>query len=346
MVDRTLTIGVIGDGGWGTALAALLASNGHRVKLWGAFPAYIEEMRRTRVNRKFLPEVELPSSIRLTSDLGETLWESTMLVFAVPAQYLRRVVERVRNSGFDPAAIIVTVTKGIEVGTLKRGSEIIRETLGAHIHVGGLFGPSHAEEVARRMPTTVAAACSERGIAVLIQQTFSGPFFRVYTNSDLPGCEICGAVKNVIAVASGISDGLNLGDNARAALLTRGLAEMARLARAVGADPITVSGLAGVGDLIVTCHSLHSRNRRVGIRVAHGETLSQIAASTEQVAEGVESSKSIRELAGKYGVEMPIVKAVYEVLFEEKSPRQAAWELMNRDLKAELEDFRPAHVQQ
>lgn len=346
MVDRSLTITVIGDGGWGTALGLLLAANGHRIKLWGAFPDYIDEMRRTRVNRKFLPEIEIPSSIRLTGDLSEALWESTVLLFAVPTQYMRRVVERVRNTGYDPAAVVITVAKGLEVGTLKRGSEIIKETLGSHMHICGLFGPSHAIEVARRLPTTVAAASPERGLAVLAQEIFNGPFFRVYTNSDLIGCEICGAVKNVIAIASGLSDGLNLGDNARAALLTRGLAEMARLARAVGADPITVSGLAGVGDLIVTCHSLHSRNRRVGIRIAQGESVAEITRSTEMVAEGIESSKSIRELAKKAGIEMPIVNAVYSVLFEEKSPRQAAWELMNRDLKAELEEFRPAKVQE
>ena len=346
MVDRSLTTAVLGDGGWGTALAMLLAANGHRVKLWGAFPDYIEEMKRTRINRKFLPEVELPTSIRLTSDLGDALWESTVLVFAIPTQYLRRVVERVRASGFDPAAVIITVAKGLEVGSLKRGSEIIKETLGSHIHIGGLFGPSHAIEVARRLPTTVAAASPERGLSVLIQEIFNGPFFRVYTNTDLVGCEICAAVKNVIAIASGMSDGLNLGDNARAALLTRGLAEMARLAKAIGADPITVSGLAGVGDLIVTCHSLHSRNRRVGIRIAQGEKLSQITSSTDQVAEGVESSKSIKELAKRVGIEMPIVNAVHSVLFEDKSPRQAAWELMNRDPKAELEEFKPAKVPQ
>ncbi|MBN1808133.1 MAG: NAD(P)-dependent glycerol-3-phosphate dehydrogenase [Planctomycetes bacterium] len=340
MVDRALTTTVLGDGGWGTALSIVLASNGHKVTLWGAFPDYIEEMRRIRVNRKFLPEVDIPSTVRLSHNIAEALWEASIVVFAVPTQFLRSVAEKVRTSGYDPAAIIVTVSKGIEVGTLKRGSEIISDVLGSDIHIGGLFGPSHAEEVARRLPTTVSAACRERGIAVLLQEVFSGPFFRVYTNSDLVGSEVCGAVKNVLAIACGISDGLGLGDNARAAILTRGLAEMARLAGALGADPITVTGLTGVGDLVVTCHSLHSRNRRVGIRIAQGETLDQIVRSSEQVAEGVESSRSIRDLASRAGVEMPIVNAVAQVLFEGKSPRQAAWELMNRDPKAELEEFR------
>ena len=340
MVDRAIKAAVIGDGGWGTALAMVLASNGHRVVQWGAFPDYIEQLKRTRINTRYLPEVPIPPTVELTSEMDRALWEARLIVNAVPTQYVRRVAQKVRETGFDISAVIVTVSKGLEVETSVRGSEILRQVLGEDILLGGLFGPSHAEEVARRLPTTVTAASRDSAVAAYIQQAFNSPFFRVYTNSDLVGVEICGAVKNVIAIACGISDGLGLGDNARSALITRGLAEMARLGMALGADPITFSGLAGIGDLVVTCHSVHSRNRRVGIRIAQGETMETIVSSTQQVAEGVESSKSVLALARKYEVDMPIVESVHAVLFEGKALRQAAWELMTRDPKPELEEFR------
>lgn len=340
MVDRAIKAAVIGDGGWGTALAMVLASNGHRVVQWGAFPDYVEELKRTRINTRYLPEVPIPPTVELTSNMGEALWEARLIVNAVPTQYVRSVADKVKETGFDLSAVLVTVSKGIEVGTCKRSSEILKEILGEETRLGGLFGPSHAEEVARRLPTTVSAASTDSAVAAYIQQAFNSPFFRVYTNSDLVGVEICGAVKNVIAIACGISDGLGLGDNARAALITRGLAEMARLGVAMGADPITFSGLAGIGDLVVTCHSVHSRNRRVGIRIAQGESVEAIISSTQQVAEGVESSRSVLALAQKHTVDMPIVESVHSVLFEGKALRQAAWELMTRDPKAELAEFR------
>lgn len=340
MVERALKAAVLGDGGWGTALAIVLAGNGHHVLQWGAFPDYIETLKRSRINSRYLPEVTIPPSVELTADLGEALWEAQTIVFAVPTQYLRSVAGKVAQSGFDRKAVVVGVSKGLEVGTLKRGSEILREILNGEIRLGGLFGPSHAEEVANRQPTSIVAASEDSTVAAFIQQAFNSPFFRVYTNRDLVGVEICGAVKNIIAIAAGLADGLGLGDNARAALITRGLAEMARLGKALGADPITFSGLAGVGDLICTCHSIHSRNRRVGIRIAQGETLAGITSSTSQVAEGVESSKSVLALARKLDVSMPIVEAVHAVLFKGKPLRQAAWELMTRDPKPELEEFR------
>lgn len=340
MVDRVLKAAVLGDGGWGTALAMVLASNGHRVTQWGAFPDYIEQLKHTRRNWKYLPEIPIPHSIELTADLQRALWEARLIVLAAPTQYLRSVAQKVQAAGFDRLAVTVAVSKGLEVGTLKRGSEVLREVLGGDIHLGGLYGPSHAEEVARRLPTTVTAVSPDSTIAIFIQEAFNSPFFRVYTDADLVGAEICGAVKNIIAIACGICDGLGLGDNARAALLTRGLAEMARLGKALGADPITFSGLAGVGDLVCTCHSIHSRNRRVGIRIAQGEKLQDIIAGTAQVAEGIESSRSVLALARRQDVPMPIVEAVYTVLFEGKPLRQAAWQLMSRAPKPELEEFK------
>lgn len=336
---------VVGDGSWGTTLALLLAGKGHAVRLWSAFPDYLEEMRRTRVNEKFLPGVRLPPAIELEGDIGQATAGAQVVVLAVPTQYLRGVLEKLREAGAPAGAWYVIVSKGIENGTLLRGSQVVGDVLGlpalgeGKAPVAGLWGPSHAEEVVRGLPTTIVAACLEAGLAREMQALFATPSFRVYTNDDVVGVELGGALKNVIAISAGICEGLGFGDNARAALLTRGLAEIARLGRRLGARPITFLGLAGMGDLVATCFSPYSRNRAVGLRLGRGEKLDDILASLCMVAEGVNTTRSVVALAAREGIEMPIAEQVHAVLFAGKDPRQATMELMERELKSELAEF-------
>ena len=328
-----MKIAVIGDGGWGTANAMLLAGNGHDVTLWGAFPEYIEEMRRTRRNEKFLKGVTLPDSLKLTSDRKEAVDGAEIVVLAPPSKYFASVVEGFKALITD-SQLVVSLTKGLCERTNKRMTELATEILGIK-DVVALAGPTHAEEVSRGIPTAIVAACPDEAKARRVQEVWSGPKFRVYTSPDPVGVEIGGAVKNVIAIAVGCSDGLGYGDNTRAALITRGLAEMKRFVLAYGGKPETLSGLAGIGDLIVTCTSVHSRNHSVGERLGKGEKIGDILGSMQMVAEGVWNSKVVHDLAAKMGVDMPICDLVYSACYENFDARKAAEAMMSRSLKSE-----------
>jgi glycerol-3-phosphate dehydrogenase (NAD(P)+) len=325
-------VAVIGDGGWGTALALVAAQNGHEVCVWGPFADYIDQVRETRINSKFLPDVELPETVSWTADRTEAVAGADLAVWAIPSQYYRAVCSSFK--GLVPESCsVVSVAKGLDRNTHQRMTEIAEEELG--VSTAALSGPSHAEEVARGIPTCVVTAGRKSETARFVQEIFNGHHFRVYTSDDIVGVELGGALKNVIALAVGISDGIGFGDNTKAALITRGLAEMSRLGCSMGADPQTFAGLSGMGDLIVTCASRLSRNRAVGERIGKGETLKEILASMEQVAEGVWNCSNAYALADRQGVEVPITAEVYAVLQEEKDPRQAVHDLLARDPKPE-----------
>jgi glycerol-3-phosphate dehydrogenase (NAD(P)+) len=333
---ETKNISLLGDGGWGTALACLLAGNGHRATLWGFFPEIIAETRRLRENRNFLPGIRIPETVRLTADLSEALLGADLVVFSTPVLHLRSVAESaapiLRQA---PPRRVMTVAKGIERDTLLRGSEILRQVLGV-ADVGLLLGPSHAEEVARRLPCSVVAAAGDEAFAREIQRVFMNERFRVYTSTDTTGVEVGAAVKNVIAIAAGLCDGLGFGDNAKAALLTRGLAEITRLGTAMGARRETFFGLSGLGDLITTCISPYGRNLKVGQEIGKGKKLEAVLAEiAPMVPEGVWTTRAVCALAERYRVEMPIAQAVRSVLFENKPPLLAAQTLMTREPKAE-----------
>ena len=328
-----MKIAVIGDGGWGTANAMLLAGNGHDVTLWGAFPEYVEEMRRTRRNETFLKGVVLPDSLKLTADRKEAVDGAEIVVLAPPSKYFASVVESFKGLITD-RHLVVSLTKGLCERTNKRMTELATEILGIK-DVVALAGPTHAEEVSRGIPTAIVAACPDEAKARRVQEVWSGPNFRVYTSPDPVGVEIGGAVKNVIAIAVGCSDGLGYGDNTRAALITRGLAEMKRFVLAYGGKPETLSGLAGIGDLIVTCTSVHSRNHSVGERLGKGEKIGDILGSMQMVAEGVWNSKVVHDLAVKMGVDMPICDLVYNACYNDFDAKKAAEAMMSRSLKSE-----------
>ncbi|MSR46335.1 MAG: NAD(P)-dependent glycerol-3-phosphate dehydrogenase [Planctomycetes bacterium] len=331
-MDRAL---VIGGGGWGTALALVLNERGVHVRLAMHDEAYAKEVASTRRNPRYLPGVELPDRVVVTGAVGAEPGEG--VVFSVvPSQYLRATLERWKPSLDTQRRVFVTATKGIEQESLERPTEIMRAVLG-DVPVVVLSGPSHAEEVARRMPTTVVAASVDRGVGLRIQDLLNTERFRVYTNSDPLGVELGGALKNVISIAGGIVDGLGFGDNTKAALLTRGVVEMARLGVALGAQRETMFGLAGIGDLITSCISPHGRNRAVGIRVGRGERVADIVASMKQVAEGVRTAAAVHALAARGKVEMPICEQVYAVLHQDKDPSRAVRDLMSRQLKDEQE---------
>ena len=323
------TIAVLGDGAWGTAVALLLARRAdHRVCLWSARAENGELLRTRRENVRLLPGVPIPPTIELTTDPLAAIRDADLWVSAIPTVYLRPTLDRFRAfSG--PDKRVVSLTKGIELGTFRRPSEIIAETLATE-RVAALSGPSHAEEVSRGMPTSVVVAGADAELTTWIQQLFGTDRFRVYTNPDLVGVELAGALKNVIGIAAGIVDGLGFGDNAKSALLTRGLVEMTRFGVALGAEHDTFQGLAGVGDLITTCFSPHGRNRRVGERLGRGESLADIQASTPTVAEGVTTAKSVYERIRPLGLEMPITTGVYRVLYEGVSPTVGMDQLMTR----------------
>lgn len=331
-----MNILVLGDGGWGTAIALLLDKNGHDVTLWSNFPAYARIMAKKRENTKFLPGAKLPTSINITSNLQLTT--CNLIVMAIPTQYARSVLKKLQVTGYRFQVPIVSVAKGLEMGTLKRPSEIIKEVLGAD-KICVLSGPSHAEEVSRGLPASVVIASKDLKLANLAQSVFMNSYFRPYTHSDIIGVELGGAIKNIIAIAAGICDGLRLGDNAKSALLTRGLVEIIRLGKAMGARPDTFFGLSGLGDLITTCVSPHGRNRLVGIKLGQGKTLKEIMASMEMVAEGVWTTRAAIKLSKQYKIEMPITKEVYNILFRRKNPKQAVRDLMRRRAKSETEDL-------
>jgi glycerol-3-phosphate dehydrogenase (NAD(P)+) len=323
------TVAVLGDGAWGTAVAILLARNsGHRVRLWSARPENGEVLRERRENVRFLPGVPIPPEVELTTEPGAAVGGADLWVTAIPTVYLRPTLERFRSLA-RPATPVVSLTKGIELSTSRRPSEVIAETLGTE-RVAALSGPSHAEEVSRGMPTSVVVAGADGELTAWAQRCFSTDRFRVYTNPDLVGVELAGALKNVIGIAAGIGDGLGFGDNAKSALVTRGVVEMTRFGMALGAEHDTFHGLAGVGDLITTCFSPHGRNRRVGDRLGKGETLQGILASSPAVAEGVTTARSVHERTRQLGLDTPITAVVYRILYEGVSPAAGVDELMSR----------------
>jgi len=329
------TIAILGDGGCGTSLALLLDGKGHHVRLWGAFPDYIARLRRSRVNSKYLPGVRLKRSIELTASLPEAVAGADVIVMAVPIRYFTPVAKRLAKcySGRTP---VLSATKGIAERSLKRPSQILRDVLG-DAPIAVLSGPMHAEEIARGRPTIVALASRNRRLAGRLQEVFVTPTFRVYTNTDVAGVELGGALKNVIGIAAGMCDGLGLGDNAKSALLTRGLAEIRRLAVRMGARAETFAGLSGIGDLLTTSISPHGRNRRAGEQIGRGRSLREVLASTEMTIEGVWTCKAVHSLARRYGIEMPISEQVYQILFRRKDPRRAVIALMTRLPRSESE---------
>ena len=325
-------IAVLGAGSFGLTLAAHLERAGHEARLWGHDAAAMARLAVEREDAKFLAGIKLPSGVKVHAELEAALDGADSVLFVVPSQAVRSVAGRVAASGW--RGIPVCASKGLELGTLRRMSEVLAETLGDPAPVT-LTGPSHAEEVAQGIPTTVVAASVDEARAVEVQRIFSTPRFRVYTNSDVPGCEYGGALKNVIAIAAGVCDGLGFGDNTKGALLTRGLAEMSRLGESMGAKRETFFGLTGMGDLIATAMSRHSRNRHVGERIGRGETLQQVLGGMVMVAEGVTTARAARDLGARQGVELPITAQVCAIL-EGRAPQEALMALMTRDLKREV----------
>ena len=326
------SIGVIGAGTWGTALAVLLHNNGHETAVWSALPEEIEEMKQTR-RHKNLPEITLPEEIFLTSDLETAMEEKDVLIMAVPSVFVRSTAARMKPF-LKKGQLVVDVAKGIEEGTLKTLSQVIEEEL-PDAETAILSGPSHAEEVSRGLPTTCVVGAHRRETAEYLQSVFMSPVFRVYTSPDMVGIEVGAALKNVIALAAGIADGLGYGDNTKAALITRGIAEITRLGMKMGGKEQTFVGLSGIGDLIVTCASMHSRNRRAGILIGKGYTMDEAMKEVQMVVEGVYSAKAAKALAEAYGEEMPIVDQINQVLFEGKPAKDAVGDLMLRDKRIE-----------
>ncbi len=326
-------IAVLGAGSWGTALAALLCKNGHNVILWSHRESQVVEMAKTGVNDK-LPNVKLPEALKFTGDLKAAVSNKDLLVVAVPSVAERETAKKIAPFVVEGQKII-TVSKGIEEKTLLTQTEILEEEL-PKAKVGVLSGPSHAEEVILGLPTLVVVGSEDMGFAEEVQQMFANENFRVYTSTDVLGIEIGASLKNVMALAAGMSDGLGFGDNAKAALITRGIKEMSALSVAVGGSPETLSGLTGVGDLIVTCQSRHSRNRKAGFYIGQGMAPEEAYAEVKMVVEGAYSAKAALALGEKYGVDLPIIREVNQVLFENKDVKAAVWDLMNRSLKAEM----------
>lgn len=338
MSKKRYRISILGDGGWGTALAAVQARRDNDVLLWSAFPDYAKELRETRVNRKFLPGVKLPSDIEIVSDLKEALTFGDLIVFAIPTQYLRNILYKIRETGIN-AGYLVSVAKGIEKKTLLRPSQVIQTVLGKQIPLVVLSGPSHAREVADNLPTLLVAASEDERHAEAIQEAFGDLHFRIYVQNDVVGVELGGALKNVLAIAVGICDGLKLGDNCKAGLISRALVEMTRFGIHFGANPNTFFGLSGLGDMITTCISPYGRNLRVGRELGEGKTIAEILKGMEMVAEGVETSASVHELSEKYKVLTPIMSEVYEILFHDKPAKKAVADLLGRHAHQELKHF-------
>ena len=334
MTSMFKNISIIGDGGMGTVLAMLLCEKGTAARMWGYDAAQLEQIARDRENKRFLPGYKLPGELEFEPDDRRTMGGADLIVSAVPCQFMRSVWTRLK-AHFPHGVPVVSVAKGIENGTLLRPTQILTEILGASDNLAVLSGPTIADELARKLPATACAAARDEELARRVQHTFSTPWFRVYTNTDVVGVELAGAMKNIIAIAAGIIDGTGVGDNAKAALLTRGLAEIARLGIACGARPQTFAGLTGLGDLVTTCISPTGRNRSFGERIGKGQTPEQAQNATESVVEGFATCKSVVALTERYDVEMPITQAVYEVLFEKKPVQKAIADLMKRRLKAE-----------
>ena len=329
--------GVIGAGSWGIALAKLLHDNGHEVTVWSILPDEIEMLKKNHEHLDKLPGVKLPEDMEFTTDLNEAAEGKDVLVLAVPSPFIRNTAHSLKEAVADNQ-IIVNVAKGIEEATLMTLSQVIEEEV-PQARVAVLSGPSHAEEVGRGLPTTIVVGSKDKETAEYLQNIFMNQVFRVYISPDVCGIELGAALKNVVALAAGIADGLGYGDNTKAALITRGIAEIARLGVAMGGKPETFSGLSGIGDLIVTCASKHSRNRKAGVLMGQGKTMEEAMAEVKMVVEGVYSAKAANRLALKYQVSMPIIEQVNAVLFENKPAAEAVKDLMLRDKKLENSDL-------
>lgn len=335
---------VFGTGSWGTAFSMVLADAGCRVTMWGRRAALVDTLNATRENPDYLPGVRLPDAVTATADAAEAARDAEFTVLAVPSQTLRGNLERWAPL-LAPGTVLVSLMKGVELGTAKRMSEVIEEVAAkegtaagpdrAEGRVAVLTGPNLAREIAARQPAAAVVACADEEVARRLQTACHTPYFRPYTNTDVVGCELGGAVKNVIGLAVGIADGMGLGDNAKASLITRGLAETARLGSVLGADPRTFAGLAGMGDLVATCSSPLSRNHTFGTNLGRGMTLAETIAATKQTAEGVKSCESVLDLARRHAVDMPITETVVSIVHDGKPPLVALKELMSRSAKAE-----------
>lgn len=328
-------IAILGDGGWGTALSILFAKKGLSVSLWSISKTYAAYLDKNRTNPKFLKGVKIPSRIRITNNLPEALKDAGVIIIAVPSIYFRSVVKRLKAVKDLRKRLLVSVAKGIEVSSLKRMSEIIREIFDP-VRIAVLSGPTIALEVVKNQPTTAVIASGNQKDAKLLQHLFTSSRFRVYTNTDLIGVELGGSLKNIIAIACGISDGLGFGTNTKAAILARGLAEIRRLALAMGAKEGTLNGISGLGDLVTTCISKFSRNRFVGIQLAKGAPIKKIVNRMQMVAEGVTTVKSAYQLSLRYGIDMPITKEIYQIIYQGKPAKKAVDDLMSRKGKAEI----------
>lgn len=335
-----MDVALIGSGSWGTALAMVLADNGHRVQMWSRRLEQAKEINEQNTNFKYLPEITLSKEIVCSTDLEKVVTGKKIVLFVIPSHSIRELV-REAVPFLHGDMLIIHAVKGLELGSYKRISEVMKEELPLNLHkrIVVLSGPSHAEEVSRKSPTTVVVASERIEVAQEAQDELMNAYFRVYTNPDVIGLEIGGALKNIIALGAGLSDGLGFGDNAKAALMTRGLAEISRLGVHLGANPLTFSGLAGVGDLIVTCTSKHSRNWRAGNLLGKGHSLNEVLEKMGMVVEGVKTTKAAYELSIRLGVEMPITGELYTVLFENKQPRQAVEDLMARLKTHEMEEI-------
>lgn len=330
-------ISIIGAGSWGTAVSVLLAGKGMNVKLWARDKELVEKVKNTRENSDYLPGTVLTGNILISSDIEYCCSESNIVIIASPSHAMRDICGQIREF-ISKEQVIVSLAKGIENVTLLRMSEIIKELMPEN-EVAVVSGPSHAEEVARGIPTAVVASSRKRAVAEYIQDTFMTPLFRVYTNPDIVGVELGGALKNIIALGAGIIDGLELGDNTKAAVMTRGIVEMARLGESMGASKNTFKGLSGIGDLIVTCTSMHSRNRRAGIAIGQGKSVEEVLGGTKMVVEGVRTTKSAHQLAHRQKVEMPITQEIYNLLFDKTDIRDSVMNLTMRSKTHEMEDL-------
>ena len=337
MTAHRTTIAVLGDGGWGTTLAIHLHRLGHRVQWWGAFPAYLRVIERRRENVKFLPGVPIPRTLAMVSHLADALAEARIVILAVPSQHLRSVVRRLAPLR-SPRPILVSAAKGLEGGTLKRMSEVLAGELGPG-RIAVLAGPNIAADIARARPASSVVASRNPAVAAAVQRALMSERLRIYTSTDLTGVELGGALKNPIAIAAGIGDGLDLGSNAKAALITRGIVEMARLGTALGAKEETFWGLSGLGDLVTTC--LSGRNHWLGEQLGRGRSLNAVLGSTPMVIEGIETAKAAVELGRRHRVELPIIEQVYAILFRHRSPHRALETLMRRAGKSERRPHSP-----
>ncbi|KYO66706.1 NAD(P)H-dependent glycerol-3-phosphate dehydrogenase [Thermovenabulum gondwanense] len=330
-----MRISILGAGSWGTALSNVVSDNKHEVILWARRRELAEEINQIKENREYLPGAKINSSIVVTHDLEYAVKNSEIVILATPSQALRSILREAKKY-IKNDTIILNASKGIENESLMRMSEVIKEEIPQNSQIAVISGPSHAEEVIRRYPTAVVVASKDKRVLKVLQEVFINNYFRVYRNYDVIGVELGGALKNIIAICSGVSEGLGYGDNTRAALITRGIIEIMRLGKKLGAKNSTFSGLSGIGDVIVTCSSMHSRNRRAGIEIGKGKKVDEIVKSTKMVIEGIYATKAAKKLSDLYDVEMPITQEAYKVLFEDKDPKKAVDDLMARRGKIEV----------